>query len=255
MKNVIAVVNQKGGVGKTTISMNLAASLSYLSKEILLIDFDPQKNATSGLGIQSDNKNIYKLISNEIALNQAITRTDFDFLDLIPSTVDLIGLELELINYPDKEFQLKKITDEIKTHYDYIFIDCPPSLGILTLNSLTAADFILIPIQSEYYSMEGLSMLIKTIQLVKNSFNPNLEILGIVITMIDNRLNLSKEVESEVRKFFTDKVFNTTIPRNVKIAEAPSFGKPVIHYEPESKGSFAFLTLAKEFIEKISNNT
>lgn len=254
MAKVIAIANQKGGVGKTTTAINLAASLASLTQEILLIDLDPQANATSGLGFdkKSIKKSIYHTLIDDLSLNEVTLSTSIDFLDLLPSNTDLIGAEVELVGMMSRESKLKKAISEIDKVYEYVIIDCPPSLGLLTVNALTAAESVLIPLQCEYYAMEGLSQLLSTIDAIKKNTNPGLEIEGVLLTMYDGRVNLSVQVIDETRKFFGDRVYNTVIPRNIRLAEAPSFGKPIILYDRLSKGSEAYMNLAEEFL-KIKN--
>ena len=250
MSKVISVTNQKGGVGKTTTAINLSASLAVAEKKILLIDLDPQGNATSGMGITKDRigRTIYHALIEEVEIEEIIISSSLSFLHIIPSNADLIGAEIELIDDPQREKKLKNILDFIENRYEYIFIDCPPSLGILTVNSLTAADSVLIPLQCEYFALEGLTQLRKTISLIKKSLNPSLYIEGIILTMFDVRNNLSHQVEEEVRSHFKDKVFKSVIPRNVRLSESPGFGKPVIQYDIHSKGAISYLELAQEFL-------
>ncbi|MDI6641845.1 MAG: ParA family protein [Elusimicrobiota bacterium] len=252
MSKTIAVCNQKGGVGKTTTTVNLAVYLTTKFATTLVVDSDPQGNATSALGFEKNpNKHsVYEMLVGELPAEAVVSKTDIDWLELIPSNINLIGAEVELVNELARETKLKQALALIKNSYDYIFVDCPPSLGLLTINALTAADSILIPIQCEYYAMEGLTQLMKTIHLVRQALNPKLELEGIVLTMFDSRLNLSQQVADEVRKFFGNKVYKTIIPRNIRLAEAPSFGKPVMLYDKHSKGAQAYLTLAEEFLER-----
>ncbi|NLM03998.1 MAG: ParA family protein [Clostridiales bacterium] len=251
MGKVIAVFNQKGGVGKTTTNVNLSASIASKGKRICVIDIDPQGNTTSGFGVDKNETkyNIYDVLMGEIDTKDVIIKTEYENLYLIPSSGELAGAEIELVEIENREMVLKKSVEEIRDDYDYIFIDCPPSLGILTINSLTAADSVLIPIQCEYYALEGVSQLLNTIQLVRGSLNPNLEIQGVVLSMFDGRTNLSIQVVEEVKNYFKGKVYTTIIPRNVRLAEAPSHGKPVIYYDARSKGAEAYMELAEEFIE------
>ena len=252
MARIIAIANQKGGVGKTTTAINLSACLAVAEKRTLLIDIDPQANTTSGLGIDhsGDSKSIYEVIIEEEDISKVVLSTDISYLDLVPSNIRLVGAEVELVNMMGREKILTRNIEKVKKKYDFIFIDCPPSLGLLTVNSLTAADSVLIPIQCEYYALEGLSQLLKTIRLVQKHLNSKLKIEGVLLTMYDNRLNLSNQVSDEVKKFFEDKVFKTAIPRNVRISEAPSFGKPIILYDAVCKGSESYMNLAREVINK-----
>ena len=248
----IAVSNQKGGVGKTTIFINLSASLAVLGKKVLLIDFDPQGNSTSGLGfIPSEcEQNIYHALIGKEELKDQIIDTAIPSLKLVPANVDLTGAEVELVGAIAREMKLKKIISSVVDGFDFIFIDCPPTLSLLTVNSLTAADSVLIPLQCEYYAMEGLSQLLLTINMIRENLNTNLTIEGILPTMYDVRNNISKQVIDEVKAHFKDEVFSTVIPRNVRLSEAPSFGKPVFLYDRTSKGAIAYLNLAKEVLEK-----
>jgi chromosome partitioning protein len=248
---ITAVANQKGGVGKTTTAINLTASLAASEKRVLLIDTDPQGNATSGLGLDKDNLNgnLYDLYIEAKNIEDVIRKTDIDYLKIISSNIDLIGAELELILKDGRETILKRSLDRIKGQYDYIFIDCPPSLSLLTLNALVAADSLLIPIQCEYFALEGISMLLRTFNLIKSSFNPSLEIEGILLTMFDGRNTLAHQVTDELRRHFGDKVYKTVIPRNVTLAEAPSHGKPAIYYDIRSKGALSYLELAQEIMK------
>ncbi|MCK5506431.1 MAG: ParA family protein, partial [Thermodesulfovibrionia bacterium] len=243
--------NQKGGVGKTTTAINLTASLAASEKRVLLIDTDPQGNATSGLGLDKDNLNgnLYDLYIEAKKIEDVVQKTGIDCLKIISSNIDLIGAELELILKDGRETILKRALDRIKGQYDYIFIDCPPSLSLLTLNALVAADSLLIPIQCEYFALEGISMLLRTFNLIKSSFNPSLEIEGILLTMFDGRNALAHQVTDELRRHFGDKVYKTVIPRNVTLAEAPSHGKPAIYYDIRSKGALSYLELAQEIMK------
>lgn len=250
MSKIIAIANQKGGVGKTTTSVNLGAGMASLGKRVLLVDIDPQGNTTSGVGInKADVENcIYDVIINEVNPRDAITHTDVEGLHIIPATIQLAGAEIELVPTISRELRLKKSLHLVKDMYDYILIDCPPSLGILTINSLTAADSVIIPIQCEYYALEGLSQLLNSIRLVQKHLNTSLQIEGVLLTMFDARTNLGIQVIEEVKKYFQDKVYKTVIARNVRLSEAPSHGKSIITYDPRSKGAEAYLELAKEVI-------
>jgi chromosome partitioning protein len=252
MGKVITIVNQKGGVGKTTTAINLAASLAIAEKDILVIDTDPHGNSTSGLGISRDSldNSLYDVYTGRCEIHDALKTTAMEHLNILPSTIDLLGVEVELVGKENRESVLFKVIHSIRDRYRYIFIDCPPSLGLLTLNALVAADSVIIPVQCEYYALEGLEHLTKTLRLIRSSFNPNLEIEGIVLTMFDSRNNLSQEVAREVKKHFGDKVYNTVIPRNVTLGEAPSYGKPALLYDIRSKGAQSYLSLAKEILNE-----
>ncbi len=255
MGKIIAFANQKGGVGKTTTCINVATYMALMDKKVLILDIDPQGNATSAVGIakNKDLKTIYDLIGGESNYDEVIKSTIVDNLFIIPSTVDLAGAEVELIQIPQRERVIKRILDEIKDQYDFILIDCPPSLGLITVNALTAADSVLIPIQCEFFALEGLTQLMNTIRLIKYHLNPELDIEGVVMTMKDKRYNLSNQVSNEIIKFFNTKVYLTTIPRNIRLAEAPSHGLPVALYDANSKGAEAYLSLAEEIMKR--NNT
>lgn len=252
MAKIISIANQKGGVGKTTTAVNLSASLAVAEKRVLLVDFDPQGNTTSGVGIAKNGSkaSIYQAIIQHKGLKEVIKDTEISFLRTAPSTIDLIGAEVELIDDPTREIRLKDALKEVANDYDYILIDCPPSLSLLTVNALTAADSVLIPMQCEYYALEGLSQLMKTVGLIKKNLNPSLEIEGILLTMFDPRNNLAHQVAEEVKAHFAEKVFKTVIPRNVRLSESPSFGKPVILYDVTSKGALSYIELAKEILLK-----
>ncbi len=252
MGKIITIANQKGGVGKTTTAINLGASLAIAEKKILLLDLDPQANSTTGMGIDRTviEKDIYKVLSNKCSIDDAIIDTELHFFKLIPSSRNLARFEMEVSELEDNHLYLKNVLDYIKDDYDFIIIDSPPSLGLLTINSLTASDSVLIPIQSEYYALEGLSDLNDTIDRIKDDFNKALQIEGILITMFDERTNLSKQVEEEIRGFFKTKVYRSVIPRNVRLSEAPSFGKPIQLYEIKSAGSKAYMALAKEMLSQ-----
>lgn len=254
MGKIIAIANQKGGVGKTTTSINLAASLGVLEKKVLLIDADPQANATSGIGIDVESVEIgtYQLLEHSNTAQDAIIKTDTPNLDIIPAHIDLVAIEIELVDKDEREYMLKKALRDIKDKYDYILIDCAPSLGLLTLNALTASDAVIIPIQCEYFALEGLGKLLNTIKSVQKIHNPELDIEGLLLTMYDSRLRLSNQVVEEVQKHFNDMVFQTIIQRNVRLSEAPSYGESIINYDATSKGANNYLSLAKEIINKNS---
>ncbi len=252
MGKIIAIANQKGGVGKTTTSMNLAASLATLEKKVLLVDADPQANASSGLGVDiaEVDCSIYECIINHVDVRDAIYTTDIDSLDIIPSHIDLVGAEIEMLNLPNREKTLTALLHPLKDEYDYILIDCSPSLGLITVNALTAADSVIIPVQCEYFALEGISQLLNTIKIIKSKLNPALDIEGFLLTMYDSRLRLANQIYDEVKRHFQELVFNTVIQRNVKLSEAPSHGVPAILYDTDSTGARNHLALAKEIIEK-----
>lgn len=248
MSIIIAIANQKGGVGKTTTAVNLSAALTEIGLKVLLVDIDPQGNATSGMGIHKRNAKIssYEVLTGNASIQEAIVKASDGRTSILPANLALVGAELELVNLPEREMRLKKALQEIETDYNYILIDCPPSLGLLTINGLNAADQVLVPIQCEYYALEGLSQLTNTIKQVKRLWNPNLELLGVLPTMYDGRLNLTTQVIEEVKKFFPGKIFKSVIPRNVRLSEAPSFGQPITMYDRTSKGAESYRQLAKE---------
>ena len=254
MGKAIAIFNQKGGVGKTTTNINLAACLAMRGKNVLVIDIDPQGNTTSGLGISKKKLGLttYDILTegDRIDPKEAIAHTAVQGLDIIPASVQLAGAEIELVQLEGREKRLKRAIDQVKGDYDFLFIDCPPSLGLLTINSLTAVDSVLIPIQCEYYALEGVSQLMSTIELVRRSLNPGLAIQGVILSMFDGRTNLSIQVVQEVKKYFRGKVYKTVIPRNVRLAEAPSYGMPITLYDPRSKGARAYLAFADELLEQ-----
>lgn len=252
MGKIIALANQKGGVGKTTTSMNLAASLATLEKKVLLVDADPQANASSGLGldIAEVDGSIYNCIIDHADVREAIYTTDIEGLDIIPSHIDLVGAEIEMLNLPNREKVLANLLAPLKEEYDYLLIDCSPSLGLITVNALTAADSVIIPVQCEYFALEGISKLLNTIKIIKSKLNPSLEIEGFLLTMYDSRLRLANQIYDEVKRHFQELVFNTVIQRNVKLSEAPSHGIPAILYDADSTGAKNHLALAKEIIEK-----
>ncbi len=253
MSRVIAIANQKGGVGKTTTAINLGACLAVAEKKTLIIDIDPQGNATSGLGISRGDveRSTYDVLVERTAVTAATRREiHFPYLDVVPSTRDLVGAEVELVSQPERELVLRGALAEVRDQYDYVLIDCPPSLGLLTLNTMAASDSVLIPIQCEFYALEGLSQLLNTVRLVQRNLNPQLEIDGVLLTMFDQRLNLSRQVADEAKEYFGDRVYQTVIPRNVRLAEAPSFGKPIVLYDILSAGAQAYLGLAREIMKR-----
>lgn len=252
MAKIITVSNQKGGVGKTTTAINVSASLAAFDKQVLLVDVDPQANASSGVGIDINNldKTMYEVLIDELPIEESILPTEMPLLHLLPSHINLVGAEIEMVNFNEREKVLKSKLDKINYNFDYIIIDCPPSLGLLTLNALTAADSVLIPVQCEYYAMEGLVQLLNTISIVRQNTNPKLDIEGVLLTQFDSRLRLSAQVVEEIRKHFKETTFNTIIHRNVRLAESPSYGKPIILYDAECSGAVNYLSLAKEILEK-----
>lgn len=261
MGKIISLVNQKGGVGKTTTSINLSASLAFLGKKVLLIDLDPQGNTTTGIGINKGDieKSIYEVLTGETNIKDTIIKTKYDRFCVIPSTINLAGLNAELLEKSrtqagyKKGEQLKNCLAAIKDDFDYIIIDCPPALDVITTNALTASNSVIIPVQCEFFALEGITQLLKTIMLAQKTLNPNLDIEGVLLTMLDSRTNLGFEVVEDIRSFFKEKVYNTIIPRLIKLTEAPSHGEPIIVYEPKSRGSEAYLNLAKEVIERNGN--
>lgn len=250
MARIIGVANQKGGVGKTTTAINLAASLAVLEFKTLLVDADPQANSTTGMGFDLNNHNLYDCMAHQKPIREVILKSEIPNLDVVPSHIDLVGAEIEMINSPNRESILKGILDSIRNEYDFIVIDCSPSLGLITVNALTAADSVIVPVQTEFFALEGLGKLLNTVKIVQGRLNTELQIEGILMTMYDGRLRLCNQVVSEVRKHFDDLVFKTIIHRNTKISEAPSVGKPVVLYDAASKGAVNYLNLAKEILQK-----
>ena len=251
MGKIISIVNQKGGVGKTTTAVNLASAVGIAGKKVLLIDLDPQGNTTSAYGIAKNTKNTsYSLLMGEISANEAVVKTNFKNVDVIPTTMDLAGAEIELISVSSRENALKNSLSTIRDNYDFIFIDCPPSLSIITINALTASDSFLVPIQCEYFALEGLSQLMASVRQVKLRYNSLIELEGVLLTMYDGRLNLTRQVVLEIKKFFGNKLYSTVIPRAVRLSEAPSYGKPIQYYDKNSKGANSYNDLAKEFIKR-----
>lgn len=252
MGKIIAIANQKGGVGKTTTAINFSASLGKAGKKVLVVDIDPQGNSTSGLGVNKREKQFstYQLLIGAARAEDVITSTQFKNLDVLPSNIDLAGVEIELVDMQERTYRLKQALAPVKDNYDYIIIDCPPSLGLITLNALAAANSVLVPIQCEYYALEGLSQLMATVRQVKRSYNPDIDIEGVLLTMYDSRLNLTVQVVAEVKKHFVGKVYKTVIPRNVRLSEAPSYGVPIQYYEGSSKGAEAYEGLVKEFLKQ-----
>ncbi|CAI2563803.1 Sporulation initiation inhibitor protein Soj [Apilactobacillus kunkeei] len=250
MGHVISLANQKGGVGKTTTSVNLGADLATMGKKVLLIDADAQGNATSGVGIQKSDiqKDVYDILVNEEPISEAIIPSKHEGLDIVPATIQLSGADIELTPQMARETRLLNALKSVSDQYDYVLVDCPPSLGLITVNAFTASDSILIPVQTEYYALEGLSQLLNTVQLVKKHFNPDLDVEGVLLTMYDSRTKLGQQVNDEVRKYFGDKVYDTIITRNVRLSEAPSYGLPIIDYDPNSKGSELYMQFAKEVL-------
>ena len=259
MAKIISICNQKGGTGKTTTAVNLSSALAALDKKILIIDVDPQGNATSGVGINKNEiqKSVYDVLLNRLSIQETIVKTNYKNLDIVPCNINLTGAEIELVGALSRETRLKRALDSVKDQYDYIFIDSPPSLGLLTLNAFVASDSILIPIQCEFYALDGVSQLLNTISLIRDGLNPTLSVEGVLLTMADFRTNLTGEVINEINNYFKDKVYKAIIPRNVKLSECPSFGKPINHYDNNSIGAKKYVELAKEFLsqhEKVVSN-
>ena len=250
MAKIISIANQKGGVGKTTTSINVSSLLAAAEKRTLLIDIDPQANSSSGIGVSNHNPSVYEVLIGAKKINEVIINTYMPFMDILPSNINLVGAEIEMVDFSDREALLKNALTEAEQNYDFIIIDCPPSLGLLTLNALTSSNSVLIPVQCEYFALEGLGQLLNTINIVKQHFNKNLSNEGVLLTMFDSRLRLSQQVADEVRKYFGDKVFKTVIHRNVRISEAPSYGKPIILYDAVSTGSKNYMALASELLER-----
>lgn len=250
MAKVISIANQKGGVGKTTTAINVSSLLAAAEKKTLLIDIDPQANSSSGIGVNNHSPSVYEVLIGAQNINEVIINTYIPFMDILPSNINLVGAEVEMVDFPNRERLLKDTLASANNSYDFIIIDCPPSLGLLTLNALTSSDSVLIPVQCEYFALEGLGQLLNTINIVKQHFNKDLSIEGVLLTMFDTRLRLSQQVADEVRKYFGDKVFKTVIHRNVRISEAPSFGKPIILYDAVSKGSKNYMALTSELLER-----
>jgi len=249
---IVSIANQKGGVGKTTTTVNLSASIAVSERKTLIIDMDPQCNTTTSLGISYSGlyAHLYHVLIGKKDIKEVTRKTEVPFLDIVPSHPDLIGAEIELLDFEEREFVLKKALEKLRDTYSYIFIDCPPSLGLLTINSLVASDFVMIPLQCEYFALEGLALLLRSITIIKKRLNPKLDTLGVLLTMFDNRTNLSFRVMEEVKEYFNDSLFKTVIPRNVTLSEAPSYGKPVLLYDISSKGAESYLELASEILDK-----
>lgn len=255
MTKIVSIANQKGGVGKTTTAINLSSLLAAAEKKTLLIDIDPQANSSSGLSVTNQSPSVYNVLVGTEGINDVIINSYMPYLDILPSNINLVGAEIEMVDIEGREGILRSALSSLKTEYDFIVIDCPPSLGLLTLNSLTASNSVLIPVQCEYFALEGLGQLLNTINIVKKHFNPNLAIEGVLLTMFDTRLRLSHQVAEEVRKYFGEKVFNTVIHRNVRISESPSYGKPIILYDAISSGAKNYMAFASEFLDRNSIKT